>query len=570
VRPQLLAYAVLGIVALGATSARSQTELLPTLPETGPTPERAVERPREPEAPVVTPPGGGPSFVLTGIVLEGARALSEAELAPAWQPYIGENVTVATLESIAARIGAAYRDRGYFISQAILPAQTVAGGVVRIQVVEGFVNRLSVGGGAANQQKIAQRYFAPVPADRPLRLTTLERSVLLSRDTFGSVYGDSVETVLEPSPDTFGAADLNVLITPQPITSFLSVDNRGSRVYGALTVGAGTRSYNLLGLNERLDGLIAFAPEGRSLGFGSLEFEAPIAPLLGTFLDGARLRMEANLSRGNPDLSKTGSPDSLTSITKEQEATIGLTVPFIRTRSQNLFGSLGLTGRYSKTDTSFSGDTVPEEDRLAILDVGLSWDVADRFGGVNLVYGGLRQGLDIGDTYVSAQGPAAGEPDFTLIKGTLSRLQSLGQSPWSLYGELIWQYTDDVLPSSERFFLGGSTIGRGFAPGNTSGDSGYGVRLELRRYIDYQDDETPLDAIELYAYADYGRAFDQTVARDGMETEDLGSVGIGARIDLRSWLSLTPEIARQTKGTANDTRSGDLETRYFLGAVARF
>ena len=41
--------------------------------------------------------------------------------------------------------------------------------------------------------------------------------------------------------------------------------------------------------------------------------------------------------------------------------------------------------------------------------------------------------------------------------------------------------------------------------------------------------------------------------RDGEQWEDLGSVGIGARIDVRPWLTLTPEIARQTDGIATDT-----------------
>ena len=40
-----------------------------------------------------------------------------------------------------------------------------------------------------------------------------------------------------------------------------------------------------------------------------------------------------------------------------------------------------------------------------------------------------------------------------------------------------------MLPNSERFALGDATIGRGFAPGNTSGDSGWGGRVELRRQL---------------------------------------------------------------------------------------
>jgi hemolysin activation/secretion protein len=126
-----------------------------------------------------------------------------------------------------------------------------------------------------------------------------------------------------------------------------------------------------------------------------------------------------------------------------------------------------------------------------------------------------------------------------------------------------------VLPNSERFSLGNSTIGRGFAPGNTTGDSGWGARLELRRDIAGRED-APVEAVELYAFYDYGRAYDRAAERDGMQWEELGSAGIGARIDVKPWLTLTPEIAQQTVGTATDTTDPDHETRFFIGAIARF
>lgn len=80
----------------------------------------------------------------------------------------------------------------------------------------------------------------------------------------------------------------------------------------------------------------------------------------------------------------------------------------------------------------------------------------------------------------------------------------------------------------------------------------------------------PPSPAELYAFADYGRAYDRSLARDGDEWESLGSVGIGARIDLRPWLTITPEIARQTEGVPSDTTGSGLETRFYLGATARF
>ncbi len=127
-----------------------------------------------------------------------------------------------------------------------------------------------------------------------------------------------------------------------------------------------------------------------------------------------------------------------------------------------------------------------------------------------------------------------------------------------------------MLPTSERFSLGDGTIGRGFAPGNTSGDSGYGIRGEVRYTLFSENPDGPVDAIELYGYGDYGQAYDRTAQRDLDQWETLGSAGIGALIDVRDWLTITPEISRQLEGVPTDTTNPDLETRFYIGAVARF
>ncbi len=552
--------------AAAAALAQPATDYLPREPGIGRTPVPQAEPPATPAPPAPAPaPAAAPGFVLRAVTVEGATAIPATTLAPIWAPYIGQPVSLATLSDIADRIAAAYRAEGYVLSQAVLPEQTIENGSVRIQVIEGFIDRVDIDGGAPNQQEAAARLFGPVATDRPLRLTTLERSVLLSRDTFG----DAVETLLEPSPATFGAADLTVLLEPDPFTGFAAIDNRGSRLYGPLTVAAGGSAYNLLGLNERLDGLVAGAPHGNDLAFAQALLDLPLPFLTGSWLDGGRLEVSADASRGEPDLAKSGTPD-LTVTTNEKNLRAGLIVPFIRTRSQNLYGRLGLDWQQSDSVTGFGASRADSTDRLLVLRAQLTWDRADRFGGVNLVDAGFRQGLDAAGAHIEAEGPAAGDPTFTLATLTLSRLQRLGQGDWSLYAEAIGQLTDDVLPNSERFALGNSTIGRGYAPGNTTGDSGWGGRLELRRDVPGAAMGGKVEAVELYAFSDYGRAFDNSVDHDGDTVQDLGSVGIGARIDVRPWLTLTPEIARQTNGIATDTTDPDHETRFYIGAIARF
>ncbi len=563
---RLAAVAAAALIAVcPAARAQSPADFLPGGPGRGDrAPDVEAVAPPPPAALRPSPPGAGAAFVLRGVAVEGATAVPPGDLAPLWADLIGTEVSLATLDALAAAVGAEYRARGFVLSQAALPPQTVADGVVVIEVIEGFVDRVAIAGGADNQRALAATLFAPVPAERPLRITTLERSVLLGRD----VFGGGVDTAIEPSPDTFAAADLTVAITPAPLAGFASLDNRGSRLYGSWSFVTGVTAYNRLGLNEQLNLLGAGAVDG-SLGFIQGVFAAPLPGLAGTALDGTMLEIEGDYANGEPDLAESGAPDGQTLTTHEANLRLGFRTPFIRTRAQNLFGTLGLDWQDSDNVTGFGADEVTETDRLLVLHAGVEYDRADRFGGVTLASARVRQGLDASNTFVGG-GVSAGVPDFTLGAAELARLQRLGGGPWALWLEAIGQYAWDVLPNSERFALGDGTIGRGYAPGNTTGDSGYGGRIELRRALDAPTLRGLGEAAELYAYGDYGQAYDRDGTRDGTRWETLASAGVGVRLDVRDWLTVTPEIARQLEGVPTDTTDPDLETRFYIGVVGRF
>ena len=323
--------------------------------------------------------------------------------------------------------------------------------------------------------------------------------------------------MLEPSPDTFGAADLGVLLEPEPFTGFAAADNRGSRLYGDFTVSAGGSAYNLLGLNERLDALVAVAPHDTSLGFLQAGIDLPLPALDGTLLDGGRLELNGDISRSDPDLASAGSPDGLTVTTgRDQPARR----PLRALRAHPLAEPLrraGLNWQESESVTAFAGSEVTSTDRLIVLYARLSWDLADRFGGVTLVDAELRQGLDIGGASVGERA-GGGQPRLHPRRRSTSRgcSASAATARWSLWLEAIGQCASTVLPNSERFALGDTTIGRGFAPGNTSGDTGWGGRVELRRQLAAANLGGVAEAAELYAFGDYGRAYDRSAERDGV------------------------------------------------------
>lgn len=565
----LAAIAVVGPEAALAQSApdaaRVDFQRRALQPRLAPLAERAPAAP----APLPAAAPGAPqsaTFLLNDIVLDGAVAIDRAEIGALWRDMLATEVGVADLEDLAARIGALYRSKGYILSQAVLPAQRVEGGVVRIQVIEGFVDRVAVEGGDESAQRYVGERMEAVRADRPLRIETLERAVLLTRDTLGA----GAETVLAPSGQTFGAADLTVVVDPKPYEGFVAIDNRGSRLYGGWIASAGVTSYDALSLHEQLGAVVAVAPEDASIFYLQGRSSAPLPALTGTLFDATRLELEASVTRGEPDIDRSGVV-GLDSRQDEVNLTARLFTPFRRTRTSNLFGWLSATWRESTIDTAFFGEDLGEEtDRLFVLEPRVAWDYADQFAGVSLIDIRLRQGLDIGGAKIGGDDPNGPDAAFTLVAATLTRIQALGEGPWSLYASMTGQYAADVLPDSERFALGGEALGRGFAPGNTTGDSGYGARLELRRRVSASEMDNLVAGAEFYGFGDWGQTFDRDEGRDADVWETLGSIGAGVRVDVTPWLTVTPEIVWQVAGEPKDRRNRDRETRAMVGLTARF
>src|SRR6185437_10297723 len=90
---------------------------------------------------------------------------------------------------------------------------------------EGFIARVVFDGEASGQMR---RYGDQITQERTMNIATLERYVLLMND----LPGVHAESLLQPSPDTFGAAELVLKVERRPVNASLTADNRGSKYNG--------------------------------------------------------------------------------------------------------------------------------------------------------------------------------------------------------------------------------------------------------------------------------------------------------------------------------------------------
>jgi hemolysin activation/secretion protein len=494
----------------------------------------AVQLPKAPKSEVST--DTRPLFKLTAVSVEGANAVAGDPIAETYRPYLGRIVSKADLTTIAGRISDLYRDAGYHLSRAIVPAQDIKNGRIRIQVIEGTVASIVLKGDGAEQFGV-RPLLAAVTTEQPSRLDTLERQLLLVNDRPGVHIAD---TALEEIGIATGRFRLIVYLETWRIFTAFGVDSWGTPAVGPLQAysTAALNSYfiagDVLGLNLST---VPNAP--RELGFGRLSYEAPIGA------SGARLGATASYGEIWPgdDRQQFG-----TRTRAETYEVRGSVVPLqTRKSSLTLIASAGFS---DVSERDVLGAIY--NDHIRSVRLGADYQRQDDLGGRNYLTVGVRQGLAVlgashhGDDLLSTNGTGIA----SILDFAYTRYQKLSD-PWSLKISTAGQLASATLLESQELYLGGPMFGRGYYGGELSGDNGVAGELELR--FDQALKHDFLNGYQLYGFIDRGTVWN---VGDGKDRYSLSSVGAGLRLHLAAEVEADAGIAIPL-----DYRAADNESR---------
>jgi hemolysin activation/secretion protein len=495
-----------------------------------------IDAPRFPEQ---VPPGAQEvRFLLGEVQVEGNTALSTQALSPAWTPLVGQAITLADAFGIAAAVSARYRAAGYILSQAIIPPQdirTVGVGVLRIQVVEGFIGQASVTGLAPG--KLAP-YLDRVRAERPLRLATLERSLLL----IGELPGVSSQANLRASA-TPNASDLELVASQKRSEFSFSAHNRSSPSQGRLRLEASAEVRGVLASFDRHSLRWVGSGDDR-LNMLSYATDMPLGH------NGLRFNLSASASRSQPDTEL-----ALSNIdTRSDNLSLGVSQAVLRSRQHNL----SLRGTLAGYDNSAEvAGTVASEDRIRALRLGVTGDLADGWGGISLLDVEWSKGLSSLGADKHNELPAGSpNPQFTRWTVYAARLQSIAGN-WSALIAATAQGSGDRLPTAEQLGLGGDTFLRAFDPSEAIGEKGSAAKLELR--YDLGGTRT---ASTLYAYAETGKVQRRQADGSSLATS-LSSSGLGVRVSGPARTRGYLEVAQP--GRKDVASEGNRKARVFAG-----
>jgi hemolysin activation/secretion protein len=465
-------------------------------------------------------------LTLNELKFDGVTAFKESELLPYYQSLIGERIPLSKIYEVAAAITNKYHADGYVFAQVAVPDQKIAGGVVRLVVIEGYLGKVNVEAPKAMQEKLRTR-VERILAARPFNANILERQLLLLND----LYGISVRSVLKPDPAaaTPGAVDVTLLVKKEKPSTSLSFDNYGSRPLGQEQVGAQhTRGLGLFSFDKlTLGGFIS--TQMSELQYIFLGYEVPVSA------EGTKLGFSVNNSWTEP-----GYPLENNELEgKAFNASATLSHPFIRSRSQNLT----LAGIFDYQDIENDAlQTLLFEDKIRVGRLNAIYDVADDWQGTNLMNMQVSQGLDIFGATETGSANLSREDahsDFIKLQASAARWQYLSPA-WTLYASASGQISDAPLPSSEEFGYGGQVYGRAYNPSEITGDEGIAALVEMR-YTDLPP--TPWGGdVEPFAFYDIGVVYNEDNFVENRSVSG-ASAGLGARFDVTEDINGTLTLA---------------------------
>ncbi|MBX3665603.1 MAG: ShlB/FhaC/HecB family hemolysin secretion/activation protein [Burkholderiales bacterium] len=420
----------------------------PALP---PTPAEVIFPASRPDA--VHDPSA-PRFTVNAFTFVGNTVYTERQLKQLTERFIDLQLNLYDLNRAADTVTRLYRETGFPISRAIIPAQKVENGIVRIEVIEGRLANISIVGNDRYSSEFISIFAGSLPKNELVTVPRLERSLLLMND----LPGLSARATLAPGAD-YGTTDMVIRTEEKPFAATISLDNHGRRETGETRLDIGFDINNPLGLGDQLSARI-IETRHNLLSFGRVAYSVP--------LTSEGTRFGTTHSRVRYDI---GGEFAVLGISGEVTNTeLLLTHPYVRSRARNLVFGIGLR---STTSTQTTLGIQNQNSRIDLLNLSVlgSWVHADSATtSATLVLSGNGK-----DNPGNRQNAQRAKADIDV-----SHLRAASKN-WDLYLRGNWVLSSGALPDTEKFSLGGPGSVRGYRPSDLRGETGWVATGELRR-----------------------------------------------------------------------------------------
>jgi hemolysin activation/secretion protein len=419
-------------------------------------------------------------------------------------------ISVSELEDVAEAVQAEVRSRGYFLAVAYLPAQRLEDGTARIDVLPGRLGEVVVEGGDADPVAGA---FSPL-LGQPLTLAEVSSRL----QALNALPGVTAQASFGPGTQV-GESRLRLdLLEQRDWVAAVTADNHGEEETGEQRLGVTASWLNPRHAGDRLSagGLFAVNPSNQTYGY--LDYDTPL---------GRGFRLSTRI--GNNDFSHEAPIDlegngwfldvaARRSLTHSRER--GLTLVMAAAR-QSLDWDAGVDQTVTVAGAGLAGHRVLDRPRIA-ADAALSLS-AGHIGGDRFL------GQDSGFWFLELDSEAWLPVSLPWLEGEQK-----------LLARLAGQWSDSLLPATQRFALGGAARARGFDRDVFLADRGVLLGLEAR---------IPIRLGELVVFSEV--AYGDALAEGNETWARLSDAGLGWDAQLAGALSsrLSWSLPLTTRGT---------------------
>lgn len=399
------------------------------------------------------------------VVDDNAPAELREALPKLTERFTGKDRSFESLVNAAAEVTRfLQRELGYYLGYAYLPEQVPEGGVIRIAVLEGRLDRVVLNwpDGLPVEREVVEAYLARLQPGSVLRVRDVERVVFLVNDLRGITARFEVR-----AGNTPGTAALVVTPRAESVwTGRVDADMNGSRYLGLYRLGGLAQKNSPFGRGDGFTATALVSTTG-GMAFALLGYNTPLGSdgfKVGTSLSAVRYKIDESII-----------PQDLngTAVTFNTFALY----PLVRSRNLNLFTLASFENKHYADSILGISTTKKTVDTVAL---GTTGDFRDSLfgGGVNTyeVSGIVGQ-----VKYPGGRPPGLSDAEkFGKLTYGFTRLQDVFTNRMLAYVALRGQHAAHNLDTTEQFRLGGPEGVRAFASGEGTGDLGAILTTELR------------------------------------------------------------------------------------------
>ena len=414
-------------------------------------------------AQIILPEQPGPSahdrrgkrFQVHAIRFTGNTAFPSVRLKDVVSRFVDLELNLYDLNVAADAVTEFYRDHGYTLARAVVPPQKVVDGVVTLVVIEGRVGQVLFSGQKRYSDSFLSGYTRPLSGGQLVTGERLERSLLLLND----LPGLKVRGTLSPGSE-FGTSDVLVKAEETLFNFNLTVDNAGRRETGRMRTDAGVDINNPLGIGDQLT-VRGLMTDKRLMKYGKLGYSLP--------LNSDGLRLTAGVSEVRYDVAGVFAALGLDGLARSSE--LGLQYSAVRSRGSNETWTLGY--RDTQLQQRAFGAVVSRS-RLRLTTLGYQYNSIGDDASVSNVSAQVSSNLKKNSDGLKQ------DAEMMRFETDASYLLPL-DAKWDVYlrGNLV--FSNDRLPDSEKFSIGGPGSVRAYRASELRGDSGAQGTVEFRR-----------------------------------------------------------------------------------------